>query len=895
MKLIRTLILTGLLGLIALLGAAPLSMTPVQVTQPDGTELNIFASGDEFHNWLHDADRYTIVQNDAGYYVYAQQDGDALAPTELMVGVDNPAQFRLTPGINLGPSLVRAKYDRYPGMRDYSDAKSPHTGDFNNLVVFIRFADDPEFVTPLGAYEDIFNLADGNSMKRYFWEASYNQLTLNSTFYPIPDGQTIVSYVDIYSRSYYQAYSASNPKGYQGDGERTEREHNLLLRAVNAIAPQVPPTLVIDGDNDGYVDNTCFIIKGSTEGWAELLWPHRWVLYTVNAMIHGKRVWDFNFQIETSTLGEGASVLAHEMFHSLGAPDLYRYSDTTIDPIGSWDLMCANANPPQNMSAWMKYRYGDWLPAVTDITQSGTYSLSPVAGSATNNIYRVPSWRTNEYYVLEYRQPTAHYDANLPGHGLLVYRLNMNESGNAQGPPDELYLYRPYGTSNTVNGMLSQAHFSANVGRTELSEATVPNGFMSNNSPGGLNLFDIGEAGETISFKIKISDIQLTYPHGGETWFSGSNKTITWKSKASSGTVTVAYSLDGGNQWTTLVSGASVNGNYTWMNIPSLNAANAYIRVTLNSNGHTDSNYYPFTILSEMAVPQGTYPANQAVNIPTNPLLTWSAVPGVTGYQFQVSDNENYDGYLVNLIDHPANSYQLSGLTPYHTYYWRVCSISEIGIGPFCESLSFTTGNLTEIPSAPALLTPPQMATGQPLDVNFSWEGVSLASNYNLQLALDPWFAPALFTAQNITGTSYLMEGLELGTTYYWRVCSSNVAGCSNFSQIWHFTTLEPVANDDPTAPVAVTALEQNYPNPFRSGTAIPLSLKDPGSAARLEIFNLKGQLVRTLYDGVPAKQKLELVWDGKDDRGNSAGNGIYYYRMTAGESIITRKMLLMK
>lgn len=61
MKLIRTLILTGLLGLIALLGAAPLSMTPVQVTQPDGTELNIFASGDEFHNWLHDADRYTIL------------------------------------------------------------------------------------------------------------------------------------------------------------------------------------------------------------------------------------------------------------------------------------------------------------------------------------------------------------------------------------------------------------------------------------------------------------------------------------------------------------------------------------------------------------------------------------------------------------------------------------------------------------------------------------------------------------------------------------------------------------------------------------------------------------------------------------------------------------------
>jgi hypothetical protein len=40
--------------------AAPLKNTPVNLTQPVGTQLNIFASGDEFHNWLHDAEGYTI-------------------------------------------------------------------------------------------------------------------------------------------------------------------------------------------------------------------------------------------------------------------------------------------------------------------------------------------------------------------------------------------------------------------------------------------------------------------------------------------------------------------------------------------------------------------------------------------------------------------------------------------------------------------------------------------------------------------------------------------------------------------------------------------------------------------------------------------------------------------
>ncbi|MCD8480296.1 MAG: hypothetical protein LRZ88_08785 [Candidatus Cloacimonetes bacterium] len=125
------------------------------------------------------------------------------------------------------------------------------------------------------------------------------------------------------------------------------------------------------------------------------------------AFINGKQVWDFNFQLESSLASSGASVLAHEMFHSLSAPDLYRYNDTTITPIGSWDLMAGNANPPQHMSAWMKYRYGNWLPEPPMITESGTYTLHPVASSATNNIYRVPSWNSSQSYVLEYRKPQA--------------------------------------------------------------------------------------------------------------------------------------------------------------------------------------------------------------------------------------------------------------------------------------------------------------------------------------------------------------------------------------------------------------------------------------------------------------------------------------------------------
>ena len=43
--------------------AAPIAGVPVTVTQPDGTVLNLFASGDEFYNWLHDGEGYTVIQD----------------------------------------------------------------------------------------------------------------------------------------------------------------------------------------------------------------------------------------------------------------------------------------------------------------------------------------------------------------------------------------------------------------------------------------------------------------------------------------------------------------------------------------------------------------------------------------------------------------------------------------------------------------------------------------------------------------------------------------------------------------------------------------------------------------------------------------------------------------
>jgi len=85
-----------------------------------------------------------------------------------------------------------------------------------------------------------------------------------------------------------------------------------------------------------------------------------------------------------------------------------------------------------------------------------------------------------------------------------------------------------------------------------------------------------------------------------------------------------------------------------------------------------------------------------------------------------------------------------------------------------------------------------------------------------------------------------------------------------------------------------------NYPNPFNPETTISYSLgKD--AAVSLEIYNLKGQLVNRLLNANQTKGTHSAVWNGKDSYGRDVASGFYFYRLTAGDSSQTRKILLMK
>ncbi|MEZ4745295.1 MAG: FlgD immunoglobulin-like domain containing protein [Calditrichia bacterium] len=99
----------------------------------------------------------------------------------------------------------------------------------------------------------------------------------------------------------------------------------------------------------------------------------------------------------------------------------------------------------------------------------------------------------------------------------------------------------------------------------------------------------------------------------------------------------------------------------------------------------------------------------------------------------------------------------------------------------------------------------------------------------------------------------------------------------------------------DPLAEIPTRfGLEQNYPNPFNPETTIRFALPQSGNVT-LKIFNLSGQLVRTLVSSEFAAGQHQIVWNGRNDLGEKVASGMYLYRITAGSFVQTKKMMLMK
>jgi PKD repeat protein len=89
-------------------------------------------------------------------------------------------------------------------------------------------------------------------------------------------------------------------------------------------------------------------------------------------------------------------------------------------------------------------------------------------------------------------------------------------------------------------------------------------------------------------------------------------------------------------------------------------------------------------------------------------------------------------------------------------------------------------------------------------------------------------------------------------------------------------------------------SLSQNYPNPFNPVTHFSLDLVNE-THVTFVIYNVAGQKVRTLADEVMPAGSHTFIWDGTNENGQALSSGVYFYRVTAGDESVTKKMMLLK
>ncbi len=133
---------------------------------------------------------------------------------------------------------------------------------------------------------------------------------------------------------------------------------------------------------------------------------------------------------------------------------------------------------------------------------------------------------------------------------------------------------------------------------------------------------------------------------------------------------------------------------------------------------------------------------------------------------------------------------------------------------------------------------------------------------------------------------SYIDKGVKAGNTYYYKLQDVNFNGNAAF----HGPISVTVEAVEPTN----YELAQCYPNPFNPETAIRFSVKQAGKIS-LKIYNLQGEVIRTLVDGEKSAGSYSIMWNGTNDQGIRVTSGTYLYTLKVNGFEETKKLTVMK
>lgn len=290
-----------------------------------------------------------------------------------------------------------------------------------------------------------------------------------------------------------------------------------------------------------------------------------------------------------------------------------------------------------------------------------------------------------------------------------------------------------------------------------------------------------GDVSETRNFRIRVGSPVITAPVDGSTGLAV-NGNAAWT--AVNGATKYRMQIATDAAFTNVViehsNIAITNQNYAGLN----NYTNYFVRVYAGDADGEGNPSATVTFRTILGIPTNVSPANNSFAQPLAGNLTWTAVTGATTYNVQISTNATFTNIIVD-ANSATTTYAYAGLNNNTQYFWRVRAGENAGFNAFSAHTSFTT-----ILGQVVLTSPANNATGvSPLSGAFTWNALSGATNYRIQVATDVNFANMVINQDGIAATSFNYVNLNSVTTYFWRVIGYNANDAGQNSAANQFLT----------------------------------------------------------------------------------------------------------
>lgn len=407
-----------------------------------------------------------------------------------------------------------------------------------NMVIFVKMKGDTR---------DVFNASSTTTWGsvNYNWQlirdmydggtGSSGDNSFSNYIKTISEGR--VEVVNVFPQEYIGSDGVARVRTLELSQSRYDQDSQMITEVLaainNGIIPVDTSQTKLDNLNRGILDTLTIIVQGDNiNGQKHSYRAQYGGTETFGAA--GLRVSEYNALCSSSLVTDDGSVgvsaqqgvIAHEFLHTLDFKDLYRFDDSGT-PVGMWDIMASVTCFLQYPLGYSRAQRG-WI-ASSEITKSGTYTLTAVSEQGGNKLFTIKTpmpEADSEIICLEYRKKNPDingFENKIYSSGLLMYRVDTSttDEGNSGGE-NHIYVYRPgvtdpekaadvdsYGINLVSKAALDVSAGETEYGSTDLSKPFTENIlYYSDGKNSGVRISDLklSADGNSITFKVDFGD-----------------------------------------------------------------------------------------------------------------------------------------------------------------------------------------------------------------------------------------------------------------------------------------------------------------------------------------------------------------------------------------------------